>query len=158
MLLDALFADLAPKHAAMCTNVHMRNPAKRLYERKGFRGDGGAPWTARAGVDQRAPMTATSCIPAPRRVVVGHDIHRHSLPPAHVVSPRCAAVKPLSALASPSPSGPAWSWGPMEHVKGHLPAVLDHNQFPHGLEAQTVREHQTALIPALHHRTQRNPE
>ena len=41
MLLDALFADLAPKHAAMCTNVHMRNPAKRLYERKGFRGDGG---------------------------------------------------------------------------------------------------------------------
>jgi GNAT superfamily N-acetyltransferase len=40
MLLDALFADLAPNHAAMCTNVHVRNPAKRLYERKGFRGAG----------------------------------------------------------------------------------------------------------------------
>ena len=40
MLLDALFSDLAPNHAAMCTNVHVRNPAKRLYERKGFRGVG----------------------------------------------------------------------------------------------------------------------
>ncbi|MCX2713141.1 GNAT family N-acetyltransferase [Mycolicibacterium sp. J2] len=40
MLLDALFVDLAPHHAAMCTNVHLRNPAKRLYERKGFRGAG----------------------------------------------------------------------------------------------------------------------
>jgi GNAT superfamily N-acetyltransferase len=37
MLLDALFVDLAAEHAAMCTNVHIRNPAKRLYERKGFR-------------------------------------------------------------------------------------------------------------------------
>ncbi len=40
MLLDALFADLAKDHDAMCTNVHVRNPAKRLYERKGFRPDG----------------------------------------------------------------------------------------------------------------------
>lgn len=40
MLLDALFADLAKGHDAMCTNVHVRNPAKRLYERKGFRVDG----------------------------------------------------------------------------------------------------------------------
>lgn len=36
MLLDALVADLAPDHAAMCTNVHVRNPAKLLLERKGF--------------------------------------------------------------------------------------------------------------------------
>ncbi|TLH70710.1 GNAT family N-acetyltransferase [Mycolicibacterium aubagnense] len=40
MLLDALFAALAEDHDAMCTNVHVRNPAKRLYERKGFRGVG----------------------------------------------------------------------------------------------------------------------
>ncbi len=41
LLLDALFAALAEDHDAMCTNVHVRNPpAKRLYERKGFRGDG----------------------------------------------------------------------------------------------------------------------
>ncbi len=38
--LDALFADLAKDHDAMCTNVHVRNPAKRLYERKSFRPDG----------------------------------------------------------------------------------------------------------------------
>jgi hypothetical protein len=37
MLLDALFTDLATDHDAMCTNVHIRNPAKRLYQRKGFR-------------------------------------------------------------------------------------------------------------------------
>lgn len=46
MLLDALFADLAAKgHDTMCTNVHVRNPAKRLYERKGFRvvGQGNGP-------------------------------------------------------------------------------------------------------------------
>ena len=40
MLLDALFADIATDHHAMCTNVHIRNPAKRLYEREGFRIDG----------------------------------------------------------------------------------------------------------------------
>ena len=40
MLLAALFADLANNHDAMCTNVHVRNPAKRLYQRKGFRVDG----------------------------------------------------------------------------------------------------------------------
>lgn len=39
-LLDALFSALAEDHDAMCTNVHARNPAKRLYERKGFRGVG----------------------------------------------------------------------------------------------------------------------
>ena len=45
MLLDALFADLAKSHDTMCTNVHVRNPAKRLYERKGFRvvGQGNGP-------------------------------------------------------------------------------------------------------------------
>lgn len=40
MLLDALFAALTDDHDAVCTNVHVRNPAKRLYERKGFRGVG----------------------------------------------------------------------------------------------------------------------
>lgn len=39
---DALFADLAKDHDAMRTNVHVRNPAKRLYEHKGFRPDGQA--------------------------------------------------------------------------------------------------------------------
>lgn len=45
MLLDALFADLAKSHDTMCTNVHVRNPARRLYERKGFRvvGQGNGP-------------------------------------------------------------------------------------------------------------------
>ena len=45
MLLDALFADLAEGHDTMVTNVHVRNPAKRLYERKGFRvvGQGNGP-------------------------------------------------------------------------------------------------------------------
>jgi GNAT superfamily N-acetyltransferase len=45
MLLDALFTDVATDHDAMCTNVHVRNPAKRLYERKGFRiaGQGNGP-------------------------------------------------------------------------------------------------------------------
>ena len=44
-LLDALFAVLAKSHDAMCTNVHVRNPAKKLYERKGFRvvGQGNGP-------------------------------------------------------------------------------------------------------------------
>lgn len=40
VLLDALFAELAPLFDTMCTNVHVRNPARRLYERKGFREDG----------------------------------------------------------------------------------------------------------------------
>ncbi|WP_273736275.1 GNAT family N-acetyltransferase [Mycolicibacterium septicum] len=45
LLLDALFADLSPHVDVMCTNVHVRNPAKRLYERKGFRevGQGNGP-------------------------------------------------------------------------------------------------------------------
>lgn len=45
LLLDALFADLSPQVDVMCTNVHVRNPAKRLYERKGFRevGQGNGP-------------------------------------------------------------------------------------------------------------------
>ncbi len=45
MLLDALFTDLAPTHDALCANVHKRNPAKRLYELKGFRvvGQGNGP-------------------------------------------------------------------------------------------------------------------
>lgn len=37
MLLDALFDELAQRFDSMCTNVHVRNPARRLYERKGFR-------------------------------------------------------------------------------------------------------------------------
>lgn len=40
VLLDALFTHLAPSVEVMCTNVHVRNPARRLYERKGFRVDG----------------------------------------------------------------------------------------------------------------------
>lgn len=36
LLLDALFADLEDVTESMCTNVHVRNPAQRLYERKGF--------------------------------------------------------------------------------------------------------------------------
>ena len=45
MLLDALFELLARDHDTMCTNVHVRNPAKKLYERKGFRivGQGNGP-------------------------------------------------------------------------------------------------------------------
>ncbi|MUM08002.1 hypothetical protein B5P44_24820 [Mycobacterium sp. CBMA 213] len=45
LLLDALFARLAGTVATMCTNVHVRNPAQRLYERKGFRvvGQGNGP-------------------------------------------------------------------------------------------------------------------
>ncbi len=40
-----LFADLSPQVEMICTNVHVRNPAKRLYERKGFRevGQGNGP-------------------------------------------------------------------------------------------------------------------
>jgi GNAT superfamily N-acetyltransferase len=40
LLLDALFADVARVADAVCANVHVRNPARRLYERKGFREDG----------------------------------------------------------------------------------------------------------------------
>jgi len=36
VLLDALFARCAQTMVAMCTNVHVRNPAQRLYARKGF--------------------------------------------------------------------------------------------------------------------------
>lgn len=45
MLLDALFDELAQRFDSMCTNVHARNPARRLYERKGFRdvGQGHGP-------------------------------------------------------------------------------------------------------------------
>lgn len=45
VLLEALFAALAQTFATMCTNVHVRNPARRLYERKGFRevGQGHGP-------------------------------------------------------------------------------------------------------------------
>ncbi|MBS1692193.1 MAG: GNAT family N-acetyltransferase [Actinobacteria bacterium] len=35
-LLDAVFARCARTRAAMCTNVHVRNPARYLYQRKGF--------------------------------------------------------------------------------------------------------------------------
>jgi hypothetical protein len=45
LLLDAFFAALAGEFDTMCTNVHVRNPARRLYERKGFRvvGQGNRP-------------------------------------------------------------------------------------------------------------------
>lgn len=35
-LLEALFAHIADTVPAMCTNVHVRNPAQKLYARKGF--------------------------------------------------------------------------------------------------------------------------
>ena len=45
ILLNALFTDLTEAHDTMCTNVHVRNPAKRLCERKRFRivGRGNGP-------------------------------------------------------------------------------------------------------------------
>lgn len=45
VLLDALFARCAETADAMCSNVHVRNPSQRLYERKGFRvvGQGRGP-------------------------------------------------------------------------------------------------------------------
>lgn len=36
VLLDALFARCAGTVDALCTNVHVRNPAQELYQRKGF--------------------------------------------------------------------------------------------------------------------------
>lgn len=36
LLLDALFVRLTMTTNAMCTNVHVRNPAQHLYQRKGF--------------------------------------------------------------------------------------------------------------------------
>ncbi|TDO06463.1 ribosomal protein S18 acetylase RimI-like enzyme [Mycobacterium sp. BK086] len=35
-LLDAMFARATATYAAVSLNVHQRNPARRLYERKGF--------------------------------------------------------------------------------------------------------------------------
>ena len=35
-LLDALFAHCAGTVNALCANVHVRNPAQKLYQRKGF--------------------------------------------------------------------------------------------------------------------------
>jgi ribosomal protein S18 acetylase RimI-like enzyme len=45
LLLDALFADISPHVEMMSANVHVRNPAKRLHERRGFRvvGQGNGP-------------------------------------------------------------------------------------------------------------------
>lgn len=40
VLLDALFDEVGQRFDAMCANVHVRNPARRLYERKGFRDAG----------------------------------------------------------------------------------------------------------------------
>ena len=67
MLLDALFAALAEDHDAMCTNVHVRNPAKRLYERKGFRsvGQGNGPLGIAMIKDLRSnPTTGSGSRPA----------------------------------------------------------------------------------------------
>jgi GNAT superfamily N-acetyltransferase len=35
-LLDALFVHCAETQTALCLNVHVRNPARKLYQRKGF--------------------------------------------------------------------------------------------------------------------------
>ena len=35
-LLDALFVQCAGAQTALCLNVHVRNPARKLYQRKGF--------------------------------------------------------------------------------------------------------------------------
>jgi GNAT superfamily N-acetyltransferase len=35
-LLDALFAQCAGTETELCLNVHVRNPARKLYQRKGF--------------------------------------------------------------------------------------------------------------------------
>ncbi|MET0451817.1 MAG: GNAT family N-acetyltransferase, partial [Mycobacterium sp.] len=35
-LLDALFVQCAGTQTALCLNVHVRNPARKLYQRKGF--------------------------------------------------------------------------------------------------------------------------
>ncbi|WP_162464143.1 MULTISPECIES: GNAT family N-acetyltransferase [unclassified Mycolicibacterium] len=45
LLLDALFADPSTRFTMMCTNLHVRNPAKHLHERNGFRvvGQGNGP-------------------------------------------------------------------------------------------------------------------
>ena len=45
VLLDALFARCAENMDAMCTNVHVGNPAQHLYQRKGFQmvGQGRGP-------------------------------------------------------------------------------------------------------------------
>lgn len=40
LLLDELFVRLRGTVEAMCTNVHVRNPAQILYQRKGFRAVG----------------------------------------------------------------------------------------------------------------------
>lgn len=44
-LIDALLARLTETTDAMCTNVHVRNPARHLYQRKGFQvvGQGRGP-------------------------------------------------------------------------------------------------------------------
>jgi predicted GNAT family N-acyltransferase len=45
LLLDELFVRLRGTVDEMCTNVHLRNPAQNLYQRKGFRmvGQGRGP-------------------------------------------------------------------------------------------------------------------
>jgi ribosomal protein S18 acetylase RimI-like enzyme len=44
-LLDALFAHSTGTWEALCTNLHVRNPAQKLYQRKGFQvvGQGRGP-------------------------------------------------------------------------------------------------------------------
>lgn len=65
MLLDALFADLATSHDTMCANVHVRNAAKLLNERKGFRvvGQGSGPLGLALVKDLKA-STATNFEPS----------------------------------------------------------------------------------------------
>ena len=59
MLLDALFAQCAETMDAMCTNVHVRNPAQHLYQRKGFHvmGQGRGP----LGLAMRKDLRSHRC-------------------------------------------------------------------------------------------------
>jgi len=57
LLLDALFVEKARTLDEMCINVHIRNPARRLYERKGFSpvGQGRGPRGLAMVKDLRGP-------------------------------------------------------------------------------------------------------
>jgi ribosomal protein S18 acetylase RimI-like enzyme len=59
MLLDALFGQCAETMDAMCTNVHVRNPAQHLYQRKGFHviGQGRGP----LGLAMRKDLRSHRC-------------------------------------------------------------------------------------------------
>lgn len=62
---DRPLPDPDEDHDALCTNVHVRNPAKRLYERKGFRGvgQGNGPLGLALIKDLRPHATTGSGVP-----------------------------------------------------------------------------------------------